>query len=74
MNIAILDPSDFYHSADNVELCYLFGPHVQLFGDQLGELGAAEREEIDDLVNPAQELVSPEVSLQDTRKGFRGEP
>lgn len=43
---------------------YLLGPKVQLLVDKLDELRVAKREKIDNLIDPPQELVSSEVSLQ----------
>lgn len=50
-------------------LSYPLGPEVQFLVDQLDELRVAEGEEVDDLIDPSQKLVSPEVSLQSQVKG-----
>lgn len=51
---------------------YLFGPKIQLLVDELDELRVAEREKIDDLVDPPQELIPPEVSLRGQGLQVRG--
>lgn len=43
---------------------YSLGPEIQLLVDKLDELRVAEGEEVDDLIDPSQKLISPEVSLQ----------
>lgn len=43
---------------------YLLGPKIQLLVDKLDELRVAKREKIDNLIDPPQELISSEVSLQ----------
>lgn len=43
---------------------YLFGPKTELLVDQLDELRVAKREKIDNFIDPPQEFVPSEVSLQ----------
>ena len=43
---------------------YSLGPEIQLLVDELDELRVAEGEEIDDLIDSSQKLISPEVSLR----------
>lgn len=42
---------------------YSLGPEIQLLVDELDELRVAEGEEVDDLIDSSQKLISPEVSL-----------
>lgn len=53
---------------------YLFGPKIELLVDQLDELRVAKREKIDNFIDPPQEFVPSEVSLQrqGRRSGGRG--
>lgn len=43
---------------------YLFGPKTELLVDQLDELRVAKREKIDNFIDPPQEFIPSEVSLQ----------
>lgn len=43
----------------------LVGPALELHVDEREQLLAAERQEVHDLVDAAEELVAPEVPLQD---------
>lgn len=42
---------------------YSLGPEIQLLVDELDELRVAEGEEVDDLIDSSQKLISLEVSL-----------
>lgn len=44
---------------------YLFGPVVELLADKLNKLRVAERQEVNDLVNPSQKLVTSELGLKE---------
>lgn len=47
-----------------IDIFYLFGPKIELLVDQLDELRMAKREKIDNFIDPPQEFVPSEVSLQ----------
>lgn len=50
---------------------YPLSPEAQLLVDKLDELRVAKGEEVDNFVDPSQELVSPEVSLQEGKRKSR---
>lgn len=47
---------------------HLLGPVVELFADQLNAFRVTERQEVNNLVDPPQKLVPPELSLKRTNQ------